>query len=264
MFLNGKTRRRNAARTTIVGGILIGVIAALGAVAWGLGNITKAKRVDSVATYYVNAAAPGAGEQHVQLLNVGGAVVTAYCQANYMDPATNPGYPYGVGMGAGIFVTNDTSHRILVTTQPWGDDTINWNDYIWLAPGQSDPVFGVRQTVNEDNATDLGWGAVATFAILSHSGLSATGTLAWSAAVNPGNPTVAGTRSVSACSASKLGTNRSGPRRGAEPTTSTHAPGRRGGLAKGAGDHALAQLAPGLQRGDPSRRWARMLRHPPR
>lgn len=191
MLVNGTTRKRRAARTTIVGGILILVIAALGGVAWGVGNITKAKRVDSVATYYVNAA-PGAGEQQVQLLNLGGVLVSAYCQADYMDPATDPGYPYGVGMGGGIFVTNNTAQRILVTAQPWGDDTINWNDYMWLAPSQSDPVFGVGQTVNEQNATDLGRGGVSTFAILSHGRLSATGTLAWSAAVNPGDPNVAG------------------------------------------------------------------------
>lgn len=185
MSLRAMTGKRGAARTATVGGVLLVVIAMFGGIAWGVGsNITTAKKFDAVSTYYVNAA-PGAGEQHVQLLNLGGVTVWAYCQADYFDPTTDPGYPYGVGMSTGIFVTNNTDHRILVTAEPGGD-------YMWLASGLTDPVFGVGQWVNEENTTDLGRGAVQTFAILDHGGTSATGTLARSAAVDPGDPNVPG------------------------------------------------------------------------
>jgi hypothetical protein len=189
MLLSAKSGKRSAARTAVVGGVLLVVIAMLGGIAWGAANITKARRVDSVATYYVNAA-PGSGEQWVQLLNLGGVVVSGYCQADYMDPVDFPGYPYGVGMGGGVFVKNNTSNRVLVT---WGDDmNVVGGTYMWLEPGQSDPVFGVGQWVNEENAADLGRGLVSTFAILNHGAISATGILARSAAVDPGDPNVAG------------------------------------------------------------------------
>lgn len=189
MLLSAMSGKRSAARTAVVGGVLLVVIAMLGGIAWGAGNITRARRVDAVTTYYVNAA-PGTGEQSVQLLNLGGVVVSGYCQADSLDPAVYPGYPYGIGMGGGVFVTNNTTHRVLVT---WGDDmNVVGGDYMWLEPGMSDPVFGVGQWVNEENATDLGRGSVSTFAILNHGGASATGTLARSAAVDPGDPGVAG------------------------------------------------------------------------
>ena len=176
-----------------MGGVLLVVIAMLGGIAWGVGSITKPtpkQRVDAVTTYYIDAQ-PGAGEQWVELLNVGGVVVDGYCQADYLDPVEYPGYPYGMGMGGGVFVTNNTDHRVLVT---WGEDmnVPGAADYMWLAPGEKDPVFGVGQWVNEDNATDLGRGSVTTFAILNHDGASVTGTLARSAAVNPGKANVTG------------------------------------------------------------------------
>lgn len=191
MLLTRRSGKRSATRTAVVGGVLLVVMAMLGGIAWGAANITKAKRVDTAATYYVNAA-PGAGEQWVELLNLGGVVVSGYCQADYLDPVEYPGYPYGIGMGGGIFVENNTSNRVVVTAEPWGEDTNYGNDYMWLAPGDKDPVFGVGQWVNEENAADLGRGSVSTFAILNHGGISATGTLARSAAVDPGDPNVAG------------------------------------------------------------------------
>lgn len=183
--------KRRTARGAIAGVVVLVVTAVFGGIAWGVSNITKARRVDAVATYYVKAP-PGAGEQWVQLLNLGGVIVSAYCGAEYFDPATDPGYPYGVGMGGGIFVTNNTTQRIVVTSEPRYDDDLSWNDYMWLEPGQEDPVFGVGQWVNEQNATDLGRAEVWTFAILSHGGASVTGTLARSAAVDPGDPTTPG------------------------------------------------------------------------
>jgi hypothetical protein len=191
MFLSRMTGKRGTARAAVVGGVLLVVSAMVGGVAWGVGSITRAKRVDAVTTFYVNAA-PGAGEQWVQLLDLGGVVVRGFCQADYMDPVTDPGYPYGVGMGGGVFVTNNSTQRVVVTAEPWDDDNLFWNDDMWLDPGESDPVFGVGQWVNEDDATDLGRGSVSTFAILSHGGVSATGILARSAAVDPGDPTVEG------------------------------------------------------------------------
>lgn len=177
------TGKRGVARTALVGSIVL-VVSVFGGIAWAVDNITKARRVDSVTTYYVNAT-PGAGEQRVQLLNLGGVVVSATCAAAYNS--TVIGYPYGIGVGGGIFVTNNTTDRILVTTQPMADP-----GYTWLDADESDAVFGVGEWVNEGNATDLGGGSIWTFAILNHGGISATGTLARSAAVNPGDPTVTG------------------------------------------------------------------------
>lgn len=177
------TGKRGVARTALVGSIVL-VVSVFGGIAWAVDNITKARRVDSVTTYYVNAT-PGAGEQRVQLLNLGGVVVSATCEADYNS--TVIGYPYGVGVFGGIFVTNNTTDRILVTTQPMADP-----GYTWLDAGESDPVFGAGEWVNEGNATDLGGGSIWTFAILNHGGISATGTLARSAAVNPGDPTAPG------------------------------------------------------------------------
>lgn len=112
-------------------------------------------------------------------------VVSAMCVANNFT--TPYGYPYGVGVSGGIFVTNNTTDQILVTTQSMADP-----GYTWLDADESDAVFGVGEWVNEGNATDLGGGSIWTFAILNHGGISATGTLARSAAVNPGDPTAPG------------------------------------------------------------------------
>ena len=172
------SRRRPWARVVVGVGVVTLLAVSLVAVAAAAGRPGKPRPFDQAATYDLTLQVD-AGLQEVELLVIGDVTITAQCEA--ASNAT-PGYPYGVGIVGGWGVTNNGDDPVAFVVEPGTRFSDASQATVWLAPGESTGEGGewVNETFPEGNAS---WQA---FAIVDHGGTSATGTLAWSARVNPG------------------------------------------------------------------------------
>lgn len=144
------------------------LLAGAGGVAWALG-VTKAKPYSGASSYTLalerSADPTVAVSRDVQLLKMGDAILSASCTVG-TSPDTN-----GVGVFFWYGITNTGTNPILVAYSGERDDYTG-DQYMWLAPGQSDPVFGAGQLA----AGDIGdHGGATPFSILDEDGTSVTG-----------------------------------------------------------------------------------------
>lgn len=184
--------------------IAVGVAVALlsatvAGIAWAK-NEVEGDKFDVAATRYIRLLG-NEGEQGVtvELLDIGGVVLSANCGGGpgWWDPEnpySDPGYPYGWSIFGGSGFQNNSSRPVLVVTVPPLGLNLEGQaaepSQTNLDPGEGDPVFFVGQWINEGTGAEEG--SVWTFAVLGYGGTSVTGTFAASARVNPGDPNVDG------------------------------------------------------------------------
>ena len=166
-------RRQLWAQAGVAVGMFVLVLA-------GLVTVASAKDkagppgVDVAATYSITANV-GDGPQAIEPFVIGDLTISADCTATYYGGL----YPYGVGIGGSWTATNNGDNPIAFFI----DDAPEW-----LASGEA--TGGAGEWVNEGFLEGNAMGY--SFAILDHSGSSATGMFAWSARVNEGVANVDG------------------------------------------------------------------------